>query len=242
MDVYETSSELLKKGAQLTLFLFTDCLEVEFRNLLFFFLSFSLFRFYFTFRVLLKICKPRLKLINATKSPNAAASRHARTPQKCYKHIALFSLNNVTKVCDILQNNDDTDLFGILCRLAGEKDKFFSFKVIPSTAASATAMNCSTSLATNSAQNSTATASSSLTGSHLNLNGNGTTTANSSASNSHNNNNMSSTIYASTSNLTNMFYEEGHQALIEKKEYIKLLAQGICNVKCITEYASAFTC
>ena len=89
VDVHEMSNELLKKGAPLTLFLFTDCLE---------------------------ICKPRTKLINASKSPVSKQ----RTPQKCYKHISLFSLNNITKVCDILQKGDDTDLFGILCRLAGE--------------------------------------------------------------------------------------------------------------------------
>ncbi len=29
LDVYEMSNELLKKGAQLTLFLFSDCLEVS---------------------------------------------------------------------------------------------------------------------------------------------------------------------------------------------------------------------
>ena len=40
LEVYEMSNELLKKGAQLTMFLFSDCLE---------------------------ICKPRLKLIYALK-------------------------------------------------------------------------------------------------------------------------------------------------------------------------------
>lgn len=54
---------------------------------------------------------------------------------------------------------EDTELFGILCRFPGEKDKFFSFKVL-------------------SGQD------------------------------------------------------------IEKKDYIKQLAQGICNVKCITEIVS----
>jgi hypothetical protein len=185
IDVYETSSELLKKGAQLTLFLFTDCLE---------------------------ICKPRLKLINAAKSPNAASKQ--RTPQKCYKHIALFSLNNVTKVCDILQNNDDTDLFGILCRLAGEKDKFFSFKVIP----------------TNGSINNACSSSNQLNG-HSTISSTTSTLSTSSASSS---NTYGSSIYASTTNLN--LFDENHQAVLEKKEYIKLIAQGICNVKCITEY------
>ncbi len=57
----------------------------------------------------------------------------------------------------ILINKGETELFGILCRFAEEKDKLFSFKII-------------------NGQN------------------------------------------------------------IDKKEYVKLLAQGICNVKCITEY------
>lgn len=196
LDVYEMSNELLKKGAQLTLFLFSDCLE---------------------------ICKPRLKLINAAKSPNAASKQ--RTPQKCYKHIALFSLNNITKVCDILQNNDDTDLFGILCRLAGEKDKFFSFKVILS--------NVNTS---QQAQSNSICANSLSSVSTANL-------ANSSAYNntstmSSNSSTMSSktysSIYSSTTNLNSN--DEHFQAQLEKKEYIKMLAQGICNVKCITEY------
>ena len=71
MDVYEMSNELYKKNAHLTLFLFSDCLGV---------------------------CKPRLKLLNSNKSPNSNHNPKPRTPIKCYKHIALFSLNNVTKV------------------------------------------------------------------------------------------------------------------------------------------------
>ncbi|CAF0879713.1 unnamed protein product [Brachionus calyciflorus] len=173
--VYEMSNELLKKGAQLALFLFSDCLE---------------------------ICKPRFKLHNA-KSPSLTSSSKQRSPTKLYKHIALFSLNNVTKVCDILQNGDDTDLFGILCRLAGEKDKFFSFKVIPN--------------ASNQSNNS------SIVTNHY-------STISSQSSNSSN----SSSIYCSTTNLN--LYDEHAQAQLEKKDFIKLLAQGICNVKCITEY------
>jgi hypothetical protein len=196
LDVYETSNELLKKGAQLTLFLFSDCLE---------------------------ICKPRMKILNAAKSPNAVSKQ--RTPQKCYKHVALFSLNNVTKVCDILQNNDDTDLFGILCRLTGEKDKFFSFKVIPCTSSSSTNINTSTS--TNNI--------STMSTANLSAINNSCSTMSSSSSSSSNN---YSSIYASTTNLN--FIDEHYQAQVEKKEYIKLLAQGICNVKCITEYVRLF--
>ena len=199
LEVYEMSNELLKKGAQLTMFLFSDCLE---------------------------ICKPRLKLINAAKSPNAASKQ--RTPQKCYKHIALFSLNNITKVCDILQNNDDTDLFGILCRLAGEKDKFFSFKVIVSLSSSQ--QNQSNSLCANSF-NSVSTAN--LTN-NLTLNNTSTMSSNSSTMSS----NTYTSIYSSNTNLN--INDEHYQAQLEKKEYIKLLAQGICNVKCITEYVSSF--
>lgn len=49
-----------------------------------------------------------------------------------------------------------------------------------------------------------------------------------------------SSMYTSTTNLN--FYDEQHcQAQIEKKEFMKLLAQGICNVKCITEYVRFYT-
>ena len=44
-------------------------------------------------------------------------------------------------------------------------------------------------------------------------------------------------LYSSATNLSHG--DSDYQALLEKKEYIKLLAQGICNVKCITEYVSA---
>lgn len=199
LDVYEMSNELLKKGAQLTLFLFSDCLE---------------------------ICKPRLKLLNATKSPNAKQ----RTPQKCYKHIALFSLNNITKVCDILQNNDDTDLFGILCRLAGEKDKFFSFKVIATNSAYLLANQANGGQSgAQSASNCTSSASTMTLNSTASFNQSTSTLASMAHSNY-------GSIYSSTTNLAHN--EEHYQALVEKKEYIKLLAQGICNVKCITEYVS----
>ncbi len=126
-----------------------------------------------------------------------------------------------------MQNNDDTDLFGILCRLAGEKDKFFSFKVILS--------NVNTS---QQAQSNSICANSLSSVSTANL-------ANSSAYNntstmSSNSSTMSSktysSIYSSTTNLNSN--DEHFQAQLEKKEYIKMLAQGICNVKCITEYVS----
>lgn len=104
-----------------------------------------------------KICKPKFKINSArSNSPTLGGSNHSATlsssqssrqrggvgvgssspPTKLYKHVALFSLNNVTKVCDILQNNDDTDLFGFVCRLPGEKDKFYFFKVMASSSSS----------------------------------------------------------------------------------------------------------
>ena len=45
-------------------------------------------------------------------------------------------------------------------------------------------------------------------------------------------------LHASTTNLN--YTEEHYQAQLEKKEYIKMLAQGICNVKCITEYVGVY--
>ena len=182
-------------------------------------------RFQFVSKVYLnsfpgKICKPRLKLLNAAKSPSGSSRQ--RTPQKCYKHIACFNLNNVSKVCDILQNNDDTDLFGILCRLAGEKDKFYSFKVIPS--------NSTSSTSNSSSQNQSICNGSVTSGNGSTISStNSSTACLSTAANNY-------SMYSSTSNLN--LNDEHLQAQIEKKEYIKLLAQGICNVKCITEYVS----
>jgi hypothetical protein len=222
IDVYEMSNELLKKGAQLTLFLFTDCLE---------------------------ICKPRLKLLNsAAKSPVSKQ----RTPQKCYKHISLFSLNNVTKVCDILQKGDDTDLFGILCRLAGEKDKFYSFKVIAASNCSTALMmmNNNSSMATSALSAAAAAAATSINSNNCSMmvtsnsahNGFASSSAAMLASTSTLNYNNYSSIYASSTNLQHSGSSSSHadyyQAIMEKKDYLKLLAQGICNVKCITEYVS----
>jgi hypothetical protein len=113
-------------------------------------------------------------------------------------------------------------LFGILCRLAGEKDKFYSFKVIPSTTAATSSSNTST-------LNTTTTSGPTNYAAYCS-----TISSTSSASSS----STYSSIYASTTNLN--FFDEHYQAQIEKKEYIKLLAMGICNVKCITEYVSFF--
>lgn len=129
-------------------------------------------------------------------------------------------------MCDILQNNDDTDLFGILCRLAGEKDKFFSFKVIATNSAYLLNNQSSNQSCNNTTMNSNSMTLNSTSGF------NQSTSTLSSVPN-----NLSSgysSIYSSSTNLN--YNEEHYQAQIEKKEYIKLLAQGICNVKCITEY------
>lgn len=172
--VTEMSNELAKKGAQLVLFLFSDCLE---------------------------ICKPRFKLHNG-KSPSTNSQSRQRSPTKLYKHVSLFSLNNVTKVCDILQNGDDTDLFGILCRLAGEKDKFYSFKVIPNT----------------SNQSSSNTSCN-----NPNLQINTSSLYSTISSQSSNSSNNSSSLYCSTTNLN--FYDENGLAQMEKRIY-KTLSSG----------------
>ena len=133
-----------------------------------------------------------------------------------------------------MQNNDDTDLFGILCRLPNEKDKFFSFKAIASASASTTSSNMSG-------------MSQPFAASSGNVGGGGgggpccsglshyasTISTHNLASTAAHNLTSSTSIYASSNNLNNL---SDDQAIAEKKDYIKLLAQGICNVKCITEY------
>ena len=152
------------------------------------------------------------------------------------------------KVCDIVQNNDDTDLFGILCRVAGEKDKFFSFKVISTSSSSNSSnlgYNANTTINTTMiTSNSTNNISSSVCGNMGNTtNNNNSNNANQAcfngysstlSSSSSNSSNTAYSIYASSTNLN--MNDENYQAQAEKKEYVKLLAQGICNVRCITEY------
>lgn len=133
-------------------------------------------------------------------------------------------------MCDILQNNDDTDLFGILCRLAGEKDKFFSFKVIATNSA----------YLLNNQSNQSSSSNNTLNSNNMTLNSTSGFNQSSSTLSSVPNNVSGGygSIYSSSTNLN--FNDEHFQAQNEKQEYIKLLAQGICNVKCITEYVSWF--
>lgn len=84
-----------------------------------------------------QICKPKYK-INRSNSPSMTSATqsvkqrggNASPPPKFYKHVALFLFNNMNKVCDILHNGEGTDLLGIVCRLPGEKDKFYYFKIM----------------------------------------------------------------------------------------------------------------
>ena len=142
----------------------------------------------------------------------------------------------MTKVCDIQQKGDDTDLFGILCRLAGEKDKFFSFKVIASNCSNLSTNLVNTTNMANPAGLISQNASM-MVQSNSAYGGFSNTAMMSSSSSLFSNVNNYSSICASSTNLhsTNNEY---YQAILEKKDYLKLLAQGICNVKCITEFVS----
>ena len=173
--------------------------------------------------------------MNAAKSPNAASKQ--RTPQKCYKHISQCSLNNVTKICDIQQKGEDTDLFGIVCRYAGEKDKFYSFKVIPSNCSNLSSNLVNTTASVCNPAGLISQNASMMVQSNSAYGGFSSTAMMSSSSSLFSNANNYSSICASSTNLhsTNNEY---FQAILEKKDYLKLLAQGICNVKCITEFVS----
>ena len=78
VDVVEVTDTLSGKGDNLSLFLFTDSLEM---------------------------CKRRVKVLNA-KSP--AASHAPKTPQKAYKHIEMLQLSNIKKVVDITETKGKT--------------------------------------------------------------------------------------------------------------------------------------
>jgi hypothetical protein len=67
-------------------------------------------------------------LLSATKIQNS----NSLTLKKCYKHITLISLRNVTKVCDILENNEETDIFRIEFAFSNYPNKLYSFKAVAS--------------------------------------------------------------------------------------------------------------
>lgn len=164
-------------------------------------------------------------------------------------------------MCDILQNNEETDLFGFLYRVPGEKDKFYYFKVmggtgsgsgsnsgsgsssgfgshistmtlnqLPATMAAASTASAANTSSCNNSNYISSSRSYTYSLAHTSTMTLGNVSMAGASSNA-------TSLYTSTTNL-NFLDDMPCQALLERKEFMKLLAQGICNVKCITEYVS----
>lgn len=145
-------------------------------------------------------------------------------------------LNNVTQVCDILQNSEDTNLFGIMCRQLNDKEKLYTFRVLAPSSSSSSS-NGRDGSSSSGGSSRTLTSQTSVMINHFNNKFSShmsCSTINMSSSSSAHNMTLSGNstmMYASTTNLS--MGDESLQAINEKKEYIRLLAQGICNVKCL---------
>lgn len=112
-DVIEMSNLLSHRGDCITLFLFTDVVEV---------------------------CKKRSKYVNVLRSPNTSKmslstyktqTKHA--VDKTYKHIKLLSMTSIRKVYNV--ENDDSDLerqiFALRCRGSDEvQETTYSFNIV----------------------------------------------------------------------------------------------------------------
>lgn len=86
-DVMELSGNLSARGDPLTLFVFSDSVE---------------------------ICKRRMKVLNSTlRSP--AVSQH-KTPQKAYKHLEIITVSSIRRVLDIEEADECRLAFGLICR------------------------------------------------------------------------------------------------------------------------------
>lgn len=111
-DAFELSNALGHRGDCITLFLFTDVVE---------------------------ICKKRSKYVNVLRSPNTSKlslSTYKTQPKnmdKTYKHLKLLSMTSIKKVYDIIADTEDTmkQIFALKCRESDERcETTYSFSVI----------------------------------------------------------------------------------------------------------------
>jgi RhoGEF, Guanine nucleotide exchange factor for Rho/Rac/Cdc42-like GTPases len=115
-DVIELSNMLSHRGDCITLFLFTDVVEV---------------------------CKKRSKYVNVLKSPNTSKmslstyKTQAKHPiDKTYKHIKLLSMTSIKKVYNVEDEAHDNDrqIFALRCRGSDEViETTYSFNIIDDT-------------------------------------------------------------------------------------------------------------
>ncbi|XP_073255407.1 protein ECT2-like [Porites lutea] len=102
-DTFELSDTICGKGEAVTIFLFSDSMEVTKRR--------------------------GLKMMNNVPLPMKSPA--ARTPQKAYKHVKFMPLSHVRRVVDIRDNEDCQNLFGIIYRCPQEmKEKLLMFRLV----------------------------------------------------------------------------------------------------------------
>ncbi|XP_035205764.1 protein ECT2-like isoform X2 [Stegodyphus dumicola] len=101
-DMQEITDLLLKKGGPITMFLFTDVLE---------------------------ICKKRNKAASSLKSPGVVSISGTMKPQsKGYKHLDLLPLSHIKRVVDITETEDCKNVFAIVSWSSKElKELLYAF-------------------------------------------------------------------------------------------------------------------
>ncbi|RUS82304.1 hypothetical protein EGW08_009936, partial [Elysia chlorotica] len=100
-DVMELSGNLSSRGDPLSLFVFSDSVE---------------------------ICKRRQKARPSTlRSPALQLSQH-KTPQKAYKHLEILPMSSIRRVLDVEEADDCRLAFGLICRDSSQaNESLFSF-------------------------------------------------------------------------------------------------------------------
>uniref|UniRef100_T1J565 DH domain-containing protein n=1 Tax=Strigamia maritima TaxID=126957 RepID=T1J565_STRMM len=107
VDVFELSGSIGSKGDNLTIFLFTDMME---------------------------ICKKRIKNLTTTKSPSTASLAERKNQAKLYKHLDLMPLAHIKRVVNIAETEECKNVFALVCRSNQElKEKLYSFAIISPT-------------------------------------------------------------------------------------------------------------
>lgn len=102
-DTFELSDTICGKGEAVTIFLFSDSMEVTKRR--------------------------GLKMMNNVPLPMKSPA--TRTPQKAYKHVKFMPLSHIRRVVDIRDNDDCQNLFGIIYRSPQEmKEKLLMFRLV----------------------------------------------------------------------------------------------------------------
>lgn len=102
-DMQEIGDALSRKGDTISMFLFTDVLE---------------------------ICKVRSRAVANLKSPGVVSltSGTSRMQQKCFKHIMLIPLPHIKRVVDVIDTEDARNLFAIVVRSNQElKERLYCF-------------------------------------------------------------------------------------------------------------------